>query len=64
LREGTAPPVTAAEAAAALDVLEAARRSAGEGRTVTLASAAGRAGQPARPTDPLPPEAVGRTPHP
>ena len=36
LREGSAPPVTAEEAAAALDVLEAARRSASEGRTVTL----------------------------
>ncbi|MDX3849159.1 Gfo/Idh/MocA family oxidoreductase [Streptomyces sp. AK02-01A] len=36
LREGTAPPVTAHEAAAALDVLEAARLSAREGRTVTL----------------------------
>ncbi|WP_149184742.1 Gfo/Idh/MocA family oxidoreductase [Streptomyces sp. TRM49041] len=36
LRDGTAPPVTAEEAAAALDVLEAARRSAREGVTVTL----------------------------
>ncbi|MEU3185847.1 Gfo/Idh/MocA family oxidoreductase [Streptomyces sp. NPDC006923] len=36
LREGTAPPVTAHEAAAALDVLEAAKLSAREGRTVTL----------------------------
>ncbi|MFI2211068.1 Gfo/Idh/MocA family oxidoreductase [Streptomyces sp. NPDC020141] len=36
LREGTAPPVTAAQAAAALDVLEAARRSAREGIAVTL----------------------------
>ncbi|MFJ2675205.1 Gfo/Idh/MocA family oxidoreductase [Streptomyces sp. NPDC087525] len=36
LREGTAPPVTAHEAAAALDVLEAARRSAREGIVVTL----------------------------
>ncbi|MDN3293733.1 Gfo/Idh/MocA family oxidoreductase [Streptomyces ficellus] len=36
LRDGTAPPVTAHEAAAALDVLEAARRSAREGVTVTL----------------------------
>lgn len=36
LREGTAPPVTAHEAAAALDVLEAARRSAREGSVVTL----------------------------
>ncbi|WP_066931662.1 Gfo/Idh/MocA family oxidoreductase [Streptomyces sp. NBRC 110611] len=36
LREGGAPPVTAAEAAAALRVLEAAKRSAAEGRTVTL----------------------------
>ncbi|MFD5781168.1 Gfo/Idh/MocA family oxidoreductase [Streptomyces sp. NPDC126933] len=36
LREGTAPPVTAREAAAALDVLEAARRSAREGIAVTL----------------------------
>ncbi|PVE10510.1 Gfo/Idh/MocA family oxidoreductase [Streptomyces scopuliridis] len=36
LREGTAPPVTAHEAAAALDVLEAARRSAREGTAVTL----------------------------
>ncbi|MFB8773019.1 Gfo/Idh/MocA family protein [Streptomyces broussonetiae] len=36
LREGTANPVTALEAAAALDVLEAARRSAREKVTVTL----------------------------
>ncbi|MFE4370441.1 Gfo/Idh/MocA family oxidoreductase [Streptomyces sp. NPDC056835] len=36
LREGTAPPVTAHEAAAALDVLEAARRSAREGIVVAL----------------------------
>ncbi|MFD7444639.1 Gfo/Idh/MocA family oxidoreductase [Streptomyces sp. NPDC059909] len=36
LRDGTPPPVTAREAAAALDVLEAARRSAHEGITVEL----------------------------
>ncbi|MFF2654052.1 Gfo/Idh/MocA family oxidoreductase [Streptomyces sp. NPDC058045] len=36
LREGGPNPVTAAEAAAALDVLEAARRSAREGVTVSL----------------------------
>jgi predicted dehydrogenase len=36
LRDGTAPPVTAYEAAAALDVLEAARVSAREGRAVTI----------------------------
>ncbi|MFE3520605.1 Gfo/Idh/MocA family oxidoreductase [Streptomyces sp. NPDC059161] len=36
LREGGEPPVTAHEAAAALDVLEAARRSAREGMTVEL----------------------------
>ncbi|MER6910643.1 Gfo/Idh/MocA family oxidoreductase [Streptomyces sp. NPDC000594] len=36
LREGTPPPVTAGEAAAALDVLEAARRSAERGVTVSL----------------------------
>jgi predicted dehydrogenase len=36
LRDGTAPPVTAHEAAAALDVLEAARRSARDGVTITL----------------------------
>jgi scyllo-inositol 2-dehydrogenase (NADP+) len=36
LRSGSAPPVTAYEAAAALDVLEAARVSAREGRTVTI----------------------------
>lgn len=36
LRDGTAPPVTAREAAAALRVLEAARISAAEGRTVRL----------------------------
>lgn len=36
LREGTAPPVTAYEAAATLDVLEAARRSAREGITITM----------------------------
>ncbi|MFF8290357.1 Gfo/Idh/MocA family oxidoreductase [Streptomyces sp. NPDC016309] len=36
LRDGTPPPVTAREAAAALDVLEAARRSARDGVTVTL----------------------------
>ncbi|MFI1889149.1 Gfo/Idh/MocA family oxidoreductase [Streptomyces jumonjinensis] len=36
LREGAAPPVTAEEAAAALDVLEAARRSARDGGTVSL----------------------------
>ncbi|MEU2430446.1 Gfo/Idh/MocA family oxidoreductase [Streptomyces sp. NPDC007861] len=36
LRDGTPPPVTAREAAAALDVLEAARRSAREGITVEL----------------------------
>ncbi|WP_019711530.1 Gfo/Idh/MocA family protein [Streptomyces xinghaiensis] len=35
LRDGTPPPVTALEAAAALDVLEAARRSAHEGRAIT-----------------------------
>ncbi|GGP67606.1 Gfo/Idh/MocA family oxidoreductase [Streptomyces melanogenes] len=37
LREGGEPPVTAHEAAAALDVLEAARRSAREGVTVEVA---------------------------
>ncbi|MFI1013253.1 Gfo/Idh/MocA family oxidoreductase [Streptomyces sp. NPDC020965] len=36
LRDGTPPPVTAEEAAATLDVLEAARRSADEGVTVTV----------------------------
>ncbi|PRH76765.1 oxidoreductase [Streptomyces solincola] len=36
LRDGTPPPVTAAEAAHALDVLEAARRSAREGTAVAL----------------------------
>lgn len=36
LRDGSAPPVTALEAAAALEVLEAARLSAREGRTVEL----------------------------
>ncbi|MFI5754503.1 Gfo/Idh/MocA family oxidoreductase [Streptomyces sp. NPDC051569] len=36
LREGSTPPVTAHEAAAALDVLEAARRSAREGVTITM----------------------------
>ncbi|MFI6286552.1 Gfo/Idh/MocA family oxidoreductase [Streptomyces sp. NPDC051018] len=36
LRDGTPPPVTAGEAAAALDVLEAARRSAREGVTVEV----------------------------
>ncbi|GAA2479139.1 Gfo/Idh/MocA family protein [Streptomyces gobitricini] len=36
LRDGTPPPVTAREAAAALDVLEAARRSARDGVAVTL----------------------------
>ncbi|GAB7033300.1 Gfo/Idh/MocA family oxidoreductase [Streptomyces sp. NPDC021749] len=36
LREGGDPPVTAAEAAAALRVLEAAKRSASEGRTVPI----------------------------
>ncbi|WP_274559031.1 Gfo/Idh/MocA family oxidoreductase [Streptomyces spiramyceticus] len=36
LRDGTAPPVTAEQAAAALDVLEAARRSAREGITVGM----------------------------
>jgi predicted dehydrogenase len=36
LREGTPPPVTAHEAAAALDVLEAAQRSSREGSAVTL----------------------------
>ncbi|NJQ01879.1 Gfo/Idh/MocA family protein [Streptomyces zingiberis] len=36
LRAGGPPPVTALEAAAALDVLEAARLSAREGRTVTV----------------------------
>lgn len=36
LRENTAPPVTAEQAAAALDVLEAARRSAREGVTVEV----------------------------
>ncbi|MFJ5099855.1 Gfo/Idh/MocA family oxidoreductase [Streptomyces sp. NPDC088554] len=39
LREGTAPQVTAWQAAAALDVLEAARRSAREGVAVALRSA-------------------------
>ncbi|GAA1177336.1 Gfo/Idh/MocA family oxidoreductase [Streptomyces hebeiensis] len=38
LREGTAPPVTAYEAAATLEVLEAARRSAREGGAVSLAA--------------------------
>lgn len=37
LREGGRPPVTAAEAAAALRVLEAAKLSAAEGRTVAIA---------------------------
>ncbi|MFW6693521.1 Gfo/Idh/MocA family oxidoreductase [Streptomyces sp. MAR4 CNX-425] len=37
LRTGTPPPVTAADAAATLRVLEAARRSAAEGRVVRLA---------------------------
>ncbi|MFD7863326.1 Gfo/Idh/MocA family oxidoreductase [Streptomyces sp. NPDC059783] len=36
LRDGGAPPVTGRQAAATLDVLEAARRSAREGVTVTL----------------------------
>ncbi|MET7937747.1 Gfo/Idh/MocA family oxidoreductase [Streptomyces sp. NPDC005322] len=36
LREGTPPPVTAAEAAAALRVLEAARQSAAETRTIRI----------------------------
>ncbi|WP_228977084.1 Gfo/Idh/MocA family oxidoreductase [Streptomyces sp. DH12] len=36
LRDGTPPPVTAGEAAAALDVLEAARRSARDGSAVAL----------------------------
>ena len=36
LRDGTAPPVTAREAAAALDVIEAAHRSARAGETVEL----------------------------
>ncbi|QGV80466.1 Gfo/Idh/MocA family oxidoreductase [Streptomyces ficellus] len=36
LRDGTPPPVTAHEAADALDVLEAARRSARDGAAVTL----------------------------
>ncbi|MFE4827141.1 Gfo/Idh/MocA family oxidoreductase [Streptomyces sp. NPDC056672] len=36
LRKGIAPPVTAYEAASTLDVLEAARRSAREGTTITL----------------------------
>ncbi|WP_329457718.1 Gfo/Idh/MocA family oxidoreductase [Streptomyces sp. NBC_01497] len=36
LRAGTAPPVTADQAAAALEILEAARRSAREGVTVRL----------------------------
>lgn len=40
LREGTTPPVTAAEAAAALRVLEAARTSAAEGRTVRITTSA------------------------
>ncbi|MCM2575870.1 Gfo/Idh/MocA family protein [Streptomyces meridianus] len=38
LRDSTPPPVSAFEAAAALDVLEAARRSASDGGTVTLTS--------------------------
>jgi scyllo-inositol 2-dehydrogenase (NADP+) len=36
LRDGTAPPVTALEAAATLEVIEAARRSAATGQAVTL----------------------------
>ncbi|WP_432095961.1 Gfo/Idh/MocA family protein [Streptomyces sp. bgisy100] len=40
LRDGTPPPVTAHEAAAALDVLEAARVSAREGRTVGIGAEA------------------------
>ncbi|MEV7419137.1 Gfo/Idh/MocA family oxidoreductase [Streptomyces sp. NPDC089919] len=36
LREGTAPPVTAAEAAACLTILEAARHSTKTGTTITL----------------------------
>ncbi|MGD3110393.1 Gfo/Idh/MocA family oxidoreductase [Streptomyces sp. YGL11-2] len=40
LREGGEPPVTAAEAAATLRVLEAARISAAEGRTVRIGAAA------------------------
>ncbi|MEV6398902.1 Gfo/Idh/MocA family oxidoreductase [Streptomyces sp. NPDC051907] len=38
LRDGTPPPVTALEAAAALDVLEAARRSADEGVAVEVSA--------------------------
>ncbi|MET7620449.1 Gfo/Idh/MocA family oxidoreductase [Streptomyces sp. NPDC005408] len=38
LRDGTPPPVTADEAAAVLDVLEAARRSAREGITVEVSA--------------------------
>ncbi|MEU3991304.1 Gfo/Idh/MocA family oxidoreductase [Streptomyces platensis] len=40
LREGGRPPVTATEAAAALRVLEAAKRSAAEGRTVRIGARA------------------------
>ncbi len=40
LREGGQPPVTATEAAAALRVLEAAKLSAAEGRTVRIEAAA------------------------
>ncbi|WP_407286668.1 Gfo/Idh/MocA family oxidoreductase [Streptomyces sp. BP-8] len=40
LREGGAPPVSAAEAAAALRVLEAAKLSAAEGRTVRIEAGA------------------------
>ncbi|MCB5910285.1 Gfo/Idh/MocA family oxidoreductase [Streptomyces pinistramenti] len=40
LREGGRPPVTAGEAAAALRVLEAAKLSAAEGRTVRIAAVA------------------------
>jgi predicted dehydrogenase len=41
VRGGSAPPVDPADAVAALEVIEAARRSAGEGRVVTLSDGAG-----------------------
>ncbi|MGR8010333.1 Gfo/Idh/MocA family oxidoreductase [Streptomyces hypolithicus] len=44
VREGTAPPVTAEQAAATLDVLEAARRSAREGVAVDVVGAGAGAG--------------------
>ncbi|WP_079166617.1 Gfo/Idh/MocA family oxidoreductase [Streptomyces oceani] len=60
LREGTPPPVTAAQATAALRVIEGARRSAREGRTVRLALGDGGSDRPDQPDQLAQPDQPGQ----